>query len=50
MKGFGIEGKVYKVGKNGVCIYIYAKRGGEKLRKHIGKKVTGIIFIENSDK
>jgi hypothetical protein len=33
--------------KTYVCIYVYAEFGGNKLSKHVGKEVSGLVVIED---
>ena len=28
-----------------VCIYVYAEFGGNKLAKHVGKEVSGLLVV-----
>ena len=44
-----IRGKIKKATTSDkyVVIYVYAKFGGSKLAKYIGKEVSGIVVIED---
>ena len=33
--------------KTYVCIYVYAEFGGNKLVKHVGKEVSGLLVVED---
>jgi hypothetical protein len=42
----GILGKIRRVGKDYVTIYVYAKYGGDELKQYIGSEVIGLIEVK----
>jgi hypothetical protein len=47
----GILGKIRRVGKDYVTIYVYAKYGGNELKRYLGSEVIGLIEVkQQSDK
>ena len=50
MSTISFRGKINALkrgGKTYVCIYVYAEFGGNKLSKYVGKKVSGLLVVED---
>jgi hypothetical protein len=42
----GIRGKIRRVGKDYVTIYVYAKYGGDVLKQYMGSEVIGLVEVK----